>query len=218
MFTPTNLDYLEGLAYIAQIISAGSIIIITWQLLSSIKDRKIRSEREAGVLSIQQAEKFANEILPESDRIDATMLDSELVIEEKKVFTAHELKLERINNPNLRKTINFVLNDKTTNLHQRILTLLNKLEAMSMIFTCGIGDEELAFPSLGQAFCSIVERYYFVIAMQRDKEIDNPYESLLKLYLIWSSKLNKNDIENKIKKLKEEGNGIPSNHIKTIGT
>ncbi len=207
---------LQNLSYIAQIISALSILFVVWQIKISLKDIRIRSSREAGLLSMQQAEKFANEILPEIAEIENQFKLKNIILEEKKYFLRSEVLKELKTSENLKSVSNTLKEDNK--LYIRIQRLLNRMEALSMIFISGIGDESSVFLSLSKPFCSVVEKFYFMIGLRRyDEETNKSYDNIIKLYTIWSNRRTKNKLNLNIKQLISDAKKIEDNTITPIG-
>ncbi len=69
------------------------------------------------------------------------------------------------------------------------------MDAVAVFFAKGVADEELAFPSMGVAFCKMVESIYPLIPFVHTT---NPrsYESVISLYEIWKARIEKRHLGN----------------------
>ena len=218
MFSTTTVYTLQNFSYISQIISGFSILVIMIQVIVSIKDIKIRSKREAGVVSLQQAEKFAKEIIPIDQQIIEKLDISVPKWKGKKmtIFSKQEFDKEMKESIDLAKLVNFFLTNREDYL--KVNLLLNNLEAMSLCFIGEIGDEFMAFSSISDYFCSIVERYSFHICIARDGDrADKMYKNIIELYNLWSDRINKINLEKDLEKLRSSISKIDDKIIKPLG-
>lgn len=210
MFSTTTSQILYDFSYIAQIFSSLSVIIIAVQVYISLKDIRIKSKREATFISMQQAEKYAKEVIPEAQRINELFKSGGCPLKRNKVLEGEDFKQELKNPKGMIQAISFFGKDDKLFLDTQ--NLLNSLEAFSMFFTSGIGSESVVFLSLGNSFCSVVEMFSFAISSSINLSSDHKsYPELMCLYRIWSKRIEKDklvregrDIFAKISNMKDE--------------
>lgn len=207
---------LENLAYLAQIASMLSIVFVAWQVKISLRDIRTRTIREAYNLSVQHAEKFANDIVPEVDSINDVFKSKGVTLEKNKFFSYSELQKELLNSKKAKHLLFDVLKNDVE-LVARISTVLNKLEAMSMSFVNGVADESVAFVSLSSVFCSTIEEYSFIISLKNVGNEIKPYQNLLRLYKIWSERLEKDRLGREITILRDSVRKIKDEKVSPIG-
>ena len=80
-----------------------------------------------------------------------------------------------------------------------IADCLNSLEAFAIPFAAGVADDELGFQEAASSFCGLVEQYITMIVLMR--RMGPRYESTMKLYDRWKSRLVAQQTEGQMKKL-----------------
>lgn len=94
--------------------------------------------------------------------------------------------------------------------------ILNKIELVALTFYKGVALEQMGFEVIGLVFCEVVKELSFEIASQRENENDYTLEHILRLYDVWSVKLNKEQLKMEKKKASKKLKTIKTTNIKTI--
>ncbi len=195
-------------ANIAQIVIAIFSAFIFWQILIAKKDTRLRSKREAGLLTFQLLLKYSDQILPQLGQIESK-LKSESLAEWKPQNLTHFSKqeldkmIDREFVSDLLPSLNYLNN---TGAFAKLAQVINSMEAIANCFLNGIADESIAFSSIGSTFCDIVERYYFVLCVSRDKTqgVFKYYNNIVALYKMWHDRLQNKEGWNQIEILQHE--------------
>jgi hypothetical protein len=83
-----------------------------------------------------------------------------------------------------------------------IVDTLNSLEAFAIPFAAGVADDDLGFQETGSTFCKLVDRVIAMIVVLR--KVGDRYESTIKVYDRWKSRLVAQDLEGKMKKMQQQ--------------
>lgn len=177
-----------------------SIELADQQIMEAKKYLRTISKREAAALAAKQVEIFMEKIIPmgnqiynKKEEIDFPKFNGEI-----KNFTNDELK-------EWDKDFTRSFSEKMLKLDLLDIQLINFLEGFATYFTKGIADEEIAFSSVGRAYCNYVESYYPQISITRGSNNPNKhYNNLIELYKIWNSRLDKFKIEDELKKKQQK--------------
>lgn len=98
------------------------------------------------------------------------------------------------------------------------LPAMNELEAIASAFTTGVADERTGFNIIGRTYCLTVIHDYDIIALCRNGNACDYYQSIVDLYKIWSPRLNKAELEAARQKMDERISCIPDACIPPIGS
>jgi hypothetical protein len=82
-----------------------------------------------------------------------------------------------------------------------IADCLNSLEAFAIPFAAGVADDELGYQEAASSFCQLVEQHIAMIVLFR--RMGPRYESTIRLYDRWKSRLVAQQTEGQLKKLQE---------------
>jgi len=93
--------------------------------------------------------------------------------------------------------------------------LFNTLEAFAIYFTSGVASEELAFTSVGVAYCDNVRKYLPAIIMA--SENDKYYKHLLRLFSRWNQRISKMNLLKSEKEIQKQLAKINDTSITPIG-
>lgn len=83
-----------------------------------------------------------------------------------------------------------------------IVTCLNSIEAFAIPFAAGVADDEVGFQETAGTFCQIVEQLIGMVIILRTTGAR--YESTIKVYDRWKSRLVAQDLEGKMKRMQEQ--------------
>jgi hypothetical protein len=84
-----------------------------------------------------------------------------------------------------------------------IVALLNSVEAFAIPFAAGVADEEVGFQETAVAYCALVEQQIGMVFLLRYR-VGTRFESLVKVYDRWKSRLVAQDLEGKMKQMQEQ--------------
>jgi len=83
-----------------------------------------------------------------------------------------------------------------------IVACLNSLEAFAIPFAAGVADDEVGFQETAGTFCQIVEQLIGMVIVLR--RTGARYESTVKVYDRWKSRLVAQDLEGKMKLMQQQ--------------
>ena len=209
----TSKSVLENLYFISGPVLAGlgffifyqvklakrSIVLADQQLKDAKNYLRTISKREAATISAKQIDVFIEKIFPLADKLSAKRKEVDFPKFEGEIlnFTNNE-----VFEWDVEYRERFL--EKISSVDNLDLKLINSLEAFSTYFTKGIADEEIAFSSIGRAYCRQVENNYPLIAFLRGNDQPHKYyNNLIELYRIWKSRLEKFQIEVELEKRQE---------------
>lgn len=219
----TISDIFSFLSDLASVLLIGGLYFAWKQINISIQSIQISAKRDAGKLSIEQAEKFAKQFIPrfEKIRISIGQYDySEYSINE----FIYNNSVANKNKDVLKKiTSDWGLLKENQELQNEVHAFANELEAFAMSFVKKIADEELIFSSVSDVYCTIIERLFFFYRIYNDNKLDKGfYPNTLELYRLWYKRIKKYSLEKKKKDIEISLNEISINkqitQIKPIGT
>jgi hypothetical protein len=180
-------------ANFAQILLLGGFYFTWRQLKIAVGDIQLRSEREAAMLSIKEADQFAAVLIPAYHVIESKFGGLPGIPNKLDHFFPSE-----INGPNQQKYRDKLDQMKAdVELHKETHTLANKMESMAMAFMKGVADEKMVFGCMGDAYCRMIEGIYFFYCECRKNSKSNFYlfDNTINLYRTWSSRIEKGDLE-----------------------
>lgn len=154
LFATSTITSLEGISYIAEVVSSLSIVFIACQVLISLQDIRTRSKREAGLISLNQADKFADEIIPLTNKIRKVIESNGVKIPEFELLSREEVRKKLKQSSELKKLTEIIF--RTPDLDTDVRNLTNKVEAFAIVFISKMGDEEVVFPSVAQPYLSLI--------------------------------------------------------------
>ena len=200
----------------AQLILVGGLYLAWRQISVSLQDISIRSKREAGALALEQSKRFA-EIIEESVEIVAKMNASGHTLKKISMadFSAEELKKSF---PKLESDHNQALGTLSNIQHgtEDATFLINKIDSFAVSFTKKLADEEVIFGSVAQAYCEIIEQWYFLYCFHRDNSQQRWYfDNTVELYKVWRPRLEKNKLLVERSRLDKKIHDIPSTEVIT---
>lgn len=179
------------------------------QITVAKETSKIASQRDAYRLASEQVKFFINDVIPAINEFDQLvkkhdvghLFKGEVVVENGSI----KVKREKVSDADMAK------------LHLVIpcfSNLINRLEAFSVFFVSGVAAESVAYSSVGTTFERNVRKIMPVlIAVSSNKT----YESLLKLYVIWHQRNEKEKLELQNSDIKAKLASIQDRTIMTIG-
>src|SRR6185437_7555053 len=186
LFKMNVLRYLEAAYYV----SGVGLLIVAVLALRQIgvarntlkvlkRDIVLRSQREAAALAAQQCEKYV-EFFPKLNELKAAMKAIGLTPAKTRDHRFNlEFDVAEVKTTEARAWL------KTLGEHLGLaLDVLNKIDSIAIYFAKGVANEEIAFASIGESFCTQVEELYFLI-LHVHEFYPSSYESVIQLYKVW---------------------------------
>ena len=208
------MELIKVLADVSQVALAILAGCALRQITVAKNDIKIRSQREARLLSMELGEKFAKEIVPAMNDYYNKIISKGFKFiqvgmdnfykEDVEKFSPEERNIFELN-------VNFFKANK--DLLDLSMHVLNLLEAFSMNFIQRVADEEAIFTAASQTYCDFVEKNFAVLCVLRNKDKYNYYENTVALYQVWSSRIKKKGLSIQHEGIMVQLNKI-SNHNK----
>ncbi len=141
------------------------------------EDIKLRSRREAATLAAELCTRYASEVVPLADTL-----------------------MKKLGSPPAVKASHDFLQSESSqcqpwlveawgNHEQELIALLNSLEGIAIYFDKELAEMDVAFPSVGQPFCDLCERFWPAIATYRPDHGNKLYCSIVAVYKIWKPKI-----------------------------
>lgn len=209
-----------GIAALYQLKLAKENLLIATDALKTAKaDIQLRVRREAATLAADKCEHFGDHTLPQIQNNLNTLAGAGIKLStwplENKLF--NESSIKEWEAPNLWIS-QIIASEKTRN---ATLSILNFLEGFAVYFAKGAADEEVAYPSIGFAFCNLVETFAPYLIRLREHKIPNtpsgPYLNIVELYSSWSARAKREQLETEAIEIKSKLSSISENKIKPIG-
>ncbi len=204
-FATATLKVLEGLSYIVQLVMVVGLFIAWKQVQLGITDIRLKSKREAGFLAIQQAEVFAEKIIPKWAILDDKKLIAGIktpAISLNNYYRSELFAKGKAERERFEATINLL--QKNGDLFGEMNDLANRIDSVAMCFTKELADDGVVFGSLAPAFCEFVRRHYYFYCFQREKNSIPLFNDTIELYKNWSARLQASEGEIKVRDLKKQ--------------
>lgn len=178
------------------------------QLKITKENSQTNAKREAYRLVAERCTYYLESIIPKLNVIDKLMAENSIKqFGETKIYTSGD-KLTIESKQSTRK------HDKIIEMAPQIAEALNCLEAFSVFFTSGVAEENVAFSSIGSTYCNSVRVLLPLVCMA----IEGGYRNVLKLYILWNDKIEKQKaLQDKIK-AESKLNNVCKINMKTLGT
>lgn len=179
---------------------------------------EIRSQREAALLAVKQADIFCNDIIPQWNKINLVNTNKSLKNYEGKIisFDLKESEIDEYLKYYSKNISGKFQKDEYSNFVQDNLLLANKLESLSIYFINGIADEKIVFNSIGAGYLEIVQQVYPFLC-QLIKENDTLYTNLRELYYNWNDKTKELELKKQSEFITQQLETIKTKEIEPIG-
>ncbi len=199
--------------------ASGPMLLIVagiglWQLKIAKDTARIQASRAALSLSAERCEHYHSHIIPLVNRLDEAVKKHDI-----KYFTLFEVVIEdkKIQiRPNCKHEVYLEELEKSNKVILEMCDTLNALEAFSVFFISRVADESIAFSSVGKTFCNTVRKYIADIVSVAD--CGGHYDNLLKLYLMWNSRLESEKLMRDRQKIEKELGKFEKRCILPFGT
>ncbi len=207
-FIETISPYLELIYTISTFIIAIAAIIALKQIRIGKETLTIQSKRDALKLTAAQCDYYFNSIIPLIDKFD-----NERKRINDKFFKGWEATIEN-NNISLKNNGNMEKKIFSKDLLDPIGNLCNSLESFSVYFTSSVGDELVAYNSIGKEFIETVTEIMWWLLICRE---EGYYKNIISLYIIWKSRYDANELLKDKNTIEEKLSKINKSSIKTLG-
>lgn len=182
------------------------VTIIGLQQLTIAKNSsKMNAKREAFKLAAEQCKYFLEHIVPELNLIDNLM-------DEMAIDSLGKAQI-KANNKVIEIECNINKSKKLFDILPQLSIVLNELEAFAVFFTSGVAEESVAFSSIGNTFVCSVDKFLPIVCMVQGKG----YGNILKLYILWKDKIEKQDALQKKLQAEKKLNQNCTIEMKSIG-
>jgi hypothetical protein len=220
--------YLEPIYYLTSIGLFASVIIGLYQLKLLKADIKTKNQRAATEKSLEYMDWFASEFFPSLNKfrekhneIRDALINKASGEEKQRLISEFKkpLKVDVDPKDKFSKTdteIIYYSIPMSCMKVARVDNILNQLEFFSAAMLSGLADEKLTFNPLSDAYCDIVEEFYFVICELRG-ENGKLYSHVVKLYEVWKTRINKQKLEGQHREISEKMSKIPDTKITPLG-
>lgn len=207
---------IRGILEIIYFISGPALVVIAYLALSQIKVAKqqIEAQRETTRISAkrdslrvtsEQVAKYGSEIIPLQSALFKKIKSEEVNYFAKSKVTIADNKLSTTPCADKKEI------EKLGLITQEFVSTMNSMEGFSVYFTSGVADEEIAFRSISVTFCDSISKLLPLLIPMTDGE--NRFTSTMKLFMIWHTRLQKEDMEKQKANLEEK---LKSQNIQTI--
>lgn len=190
-------SFFKGLKYIVEIISlltAPVILYLAYRGLEQIKlakkESKLNSKREAYKITAEQCKDYQGRIIA----LHNQLFNKET--EEKAKF----LKESKVTITDKNISVEFVKDD-TEKISTELLEVVNAMEGFSLFFVSGLGNERVAYETIGETFVDSTKYLLpFLIAYGNKKRFKNT----MSLFIIWYKRREKDELEIEKKVLEDK--------------
>ncbi|MFA6248488.1 MAG: hypothetical protein WC615_16225 [Mucilaginibacter sp.] len=192
---------LLGLFIFKQIkLAKGQLTIAKGQLEEAQKQLLISSKRDSIKLAAEQVHYYLNTIVGFQDVLNDQLKEADInplkittyEFNYKDIFKQYDAQVVR----------NY--HEKLSPHLVKYLKVLNSMETFSTYFIQEVADENVAFEAVGATFCYSVNNYSFVLCILSKLEHETFFCNTIKLYNIWSKRLEKKGIQYKKQNLEKE--------------
>lgn len=192
---PTEFwDLISGLASVLTLAVTIAVGIVAWYGLRSLRlarqDMVTRATRESISMAIERAEQFSEII-----RIQNWAIHQELAAAKIPLFTSQLATGTAVfdDEQNMYPKAQVWWNSVPTGTRQKILYLMNDLEAWAMYFTHRLADSEVVSGPCAVPYCSIVLQYSPWIVICRKEMYSGFYPNIVRLFHAWRAELDSKD-------------------------
>lgn len=209
-----DTDIFKGIKAILELIyliSAPVIAYFAFRALDQIKVAKnssaLSAKREAYKITAERCEYYQERIIPLFNSL------YEKILEENVSF----FKDSRVDISDENIIIDFAEDDIKAVIDE-ILNVVNALESFSVFFVSGVGNEVIAYKTIGTTFVESVKSYLpFIIKYGQILGSGKRFNNTLKLFTIWNQRMESENLELEKKALENKLKTKKSISIKHLG-
>jgi hypothetical protein len=208
------IENLKTFLEIAYWVSGVLIAVFAYLGLRQLKIAKdsitISSKRDAYKITADKVAAFGDHIIPLLHDLNEKITKKEITFFSEAKVQIDEKEIH-IKVPQGEKHVKDLISITT-----ELTYLFNTLEGFAIYFTSGVASEELAFTSIGMAYCGCVTKYLPAIIMA--SESGKYFRHLMKLFLCWNTRISKMNLLKSEKEIQEQLANINDKSITPIGT
>lgn len=213
-FIDYSKSLIENLYFISGFILATMAIVGIYQLVLTKRAIKINSSREAASLAASQVELYCSKTIPLQDAYFNSIRANKIKGIE---YEIGEFRLDYVYSTIGKEKVKRFLTERIQIMLDHFLSAINSMEAFALYFTKGVADEEIAYSSIGETFCSSVKGLYIEISFSRSND-GHAFENTISLYKLWSERMKKENLTKSKHELEQELSQISDEKINPIGT
>ena len=202
------LPWLQALYLGSGVLLLGISIYASQQVRILKRDMRIRNERAAKEKAIEYARRYLNDYVALSAKVHEVQMEHEIPDYDGPVsdFTIGSIPIEELDKAKRRVgKLNW-------------LASVNELQSISAAFVSGVADEQLGFEIIGRTFCRTVESNYDILTYMRSDNIYPYFDAIVKLYFIWSPRLERAELSEKHRRLVDRIDNLGDHRVSPIGT
>lgn len=208
-------------------LSSIVLLIVAWRGLSSLKltqedleltkqdlkltkdDIETRSQREAIVIAVEQANIMRKELFPMYEELLQLFATAQVPMF---VTSGAEVSFSETEEQAKIEKARHWIGTLTRDMQEKTLALMNALEIWAMPFAHGLADQEKAFEPCSNGFCSIVITLYPHILFQRrdNKQHSGPFQNVVKLFNAWHGQKEVSRLLKDARRWQAEGITLPT--------
>lgn len=202
-------ESLEIIYFISGPIVAIAACIGLYQLILTKRTAETSAKRDSFTLAAQQCEFYLNKVIPLHHILDeaAKRVGLKSYGEAKIKRTDGKVQISIKQDPSI--------TDKCIEIGNEFVAAMNATESFSGFFTNCIAADLPAYECVGKTFCSTVEDLLPELAPLAKRGY---YKNTMKLYLIWSARLEKQQLEKEKIQLENKTKSIVDFEFKSLGT
>jgi hypothetical protein len=204
------MEIIQFLYYLSSPILVILAGIGLYQLKISKDNAKISAKRESMLVAAEQCKYLLSVTMPLTDKFELALEKNGITFFEDAVVEVEEdgyrVKAQ-MKNGELEKL------DKLTS---DSVAVYNSLESFATFFTSGVADEQLAFNSVGSAYCDVVKTY--LPELLPFNEYGKHYNNIIELFSLWNRRLEAIETILEKQRVDEKMKKIDNKYIKPLGT
>lgn len=191
------------------LLSAPLLVFLAYKGLEQIKvaknQSKINSKREAYRVTAEQCKYYLDVIISLFNEMHQKEQEENVKFFKHSIIHIHEEQI----------SVEFPKDDDLEKIDIVVLKLANALEGFAFFFVTGLGDEKIAYETIGWTFTNSIKGFLpFLIRFNNNGK---SFSSTLKLFHIWNSRMEKEDLELKKQNLDKKINSKNTINLKHIG-
>lgn len=215
------METAKNILEIVYLLSGPALVVIAYLALSQIRIAKeqLQAQREATNVSVkrdalkatsEQIARYSFELIPLQDALFKKIKDENIKFfkESKTVITGDKISV----NPCSDKAEM----EKLASIGMEFTRAMNSIEGFSVYFISGVADEEIAFRSIAETFCTTINDLLpLLVPLTKD---GNRFSSTMQLFMIWHARRQKENWERQKLDLENKINTHSTQTIKPFGS
>jgi hypothetical protein len=175
----------------------------------------VRSSREAAAIAASQCERYHKDIIPLWDKFD--LIRAERGIPDYNL-TIGDFTLEHVHDLGEAWPCKWLTKMNDREFAALCVETFNALESFAVYFTEGVGNERIAFESVGKTFCNNVVQCYPMVAVVRRRGGSNYYNNIVKLFELWYPRLAGEELRGQLQEITTRLSLLEHKCVEPLGT